>query len=246
MNEMDLKALEVATQTYAEFDSRKSGLATALGGVMALVMTLQVFSHTVRTISGSGWRVQAALIFLLPVFWLPLKEALFRLLYRDLGPVKALPEAAHEQRRWRWIFAIAVAVVTFQTLVLLGFVGGFAEVLRHPETAAQLPSRLPSLWTSWLWVAAVPWLYLLLAPWWIKGVEEARAYLVLVGQGLILIAFSFNQVGANLSHATRAWLLPCFLVIQVGVFVWAILTIKRGVQEHLGYLALLRSLPRES
>lgn len=246
MSGIDLEKLEALTHDYAEFDSRKSGLATALGGAMALLMTLHVFSHATRTLLGPWWRLQAILIFLMPLLWLPLKQLLFHWLYRGLGPVKALQDAAHEQRKWRWIFAIALILMTFQTLALLGFVSGYASVLQRPEVIQQLPARLPSLWMSWLWVAALPWLYLLLAPWWIKGVEEARAYLVLVGQGVIWIAFGFNQVGANIDRATRGWMLPVFLGIQLGVFVWALRTIRRGWKEHREYLAILQALPRES
>jgi len=246
MSDIDFQKLEAATLDYADFDSRKSGLATALGGVMALIMTLHVFSHSMRLLFGPWWRVQAVLIFLMPLLWLPLKQLLFQLLYRGLGPVKALPEVAHEQMKWRWIFVIAMVLMSFQTLVLLGFVNGYAGVLRHPESIGQLPTRLPSLWTTWLWVASLPWLYLLVAPWWIKGVEEARAYLVLVGQGVIWIAFSFNQEGANVSKAAKGWMVSVFLAIQLGVFLWALRTIKRGWGEHRAYKTLLLSLkPKE-
>jgi hypothetical protein len=246
MSDIDIRHLEALTHNYAEFDSRKSGLATALGGVMALLMTLQVFSHSMRMLLGPWWHLQAALIFFMPLLWLPLKQLLFHLLYRGLGPVKAIPDLAYEQAKWRWIFAIALLLMTFQTLVLLGFVSGYANVLRHPETISQLPARIPSVWMSWMWVATLPWLYLLVAPWWIKGVEEARAYLVLVGQGIIWIAFSFNTEGANVSRATRGWLVPAFMAIQLGVFLWALRTINRGCREHRAYKSLLLSLtPKE-
>jgi len=242
----DLEILESLTRDYAAFQARKSGLATALGGFMALLMTLQVISHQVRTFSESLWRLQAALVFLMPVLWLPLKEWLFRYLYRDLGPVKALPDLTLERRKWQWLFLVAMVLMSFQTMALLGFVSGYIGVLRYPETIKNLPSQLPSIWMAWLWVAAMPWLYLLAAPWWIRGVEEAQAYLVLVGQSVIWIAFSFNREGANVTAATKAWLLPLFLVIQVAVFAWAIRTIRRGWQEHREYLALLKAPPGES
>jgi hypothetical protein len=242
MREIDTQRLEALTHGYAEFDSRKSGLATALGGLMAMIMTLHLVSHSVRMLAGSWWPIQAVLIFLMPLLWLPLKQALFRLLYRGLGPVKAIQEVAHEQLKWRWIFMTALVLMAFQTMALLGFVEGYANVLHHPETIPQLPAKLPAVWMSWLWVAVLPWLYLLLAPWWIKGVGEARAYLVLVGQGVIWIAFSFNQEGANVSRAAKAWMVPVFIVIQVGVFIWAVLTIQRGWREHREYQALLRSI----
>src|SRR5664279_4752203 len=89
MSDIDFQKLETFTQDYADFDSRKSGLATALGGVMALIMTLHVFSHSMRLLLGPWWRLQAVLIFLMPLLWLPLKQLLFHLLYRSMGPVKA-------------------------------------------------------------------------------------------------------------------------------------------------------------
>ena len=77
--------------------------------------------------------------------------------------------------------------------------------------------------------------------------EEARAYLVLVGQGVIWIAFSFNQEGANVSHAAKGWMVPVFMAIQLGVFLWALRTIQRGWGEHCAYKSLLLSLiPKEA
>lgn len=246
MSDIDIQRLEALTHDYAEFDSRKSGLATALGGVMALITTLHVISPSMRMLAGPWWRVQATLIFLIPLLWIPLKQLLFHLLYRGLGPVKAIPDLAYEQTKWRWTFTIALLLMTFQTLALLGFVSGYANVLRHPETISQLPARVPSVWMSWMWVATLPWLYLLVAPWWIKGVEEAKAYVVLTGQGIIWIAFSFNTEGANVSRMTKAWMVPAFLVIQLAVVIWAVLTIKRGWREHRAYKTLLVSLtPKE-
>ena len=245
MSDIDFQKLEAFTQDYADFDSRKSGLATALGGVMAMLMCLNLI-HPIRVLAGSWWHVQAALIFLMPLLWLPLKQLLFPLLYRELGPVKANPDVTQEQVKWRWIFSIALFLMTFQTLALLGFIRGYAGVLGHPETASLLPARLPALWLSWLWVATLPWLYLLAAPWWIKGVEEARAYLVLVGQGVVFIAFSFIHEGANVSRMVKAWMVPVFWLIQLGVFLWALRTIQRGWREHCAYKTLLLSLiPKE-
>ncbi len=183
MSGVDIQRLEALTHNYAEFDSRKSGLATALGGVMALIVGLNLI-HPIRVLAGPWWHIQAALVFLMPVLWLPLKQILFRRLYRGLGPVKAIPDLAQERAKWRWSFSIAMVLMTFQTLALLGFVSGFAGVLRQPETIRLLSTRLPGVWQSWLWVAALPWLYLVLAPWWIKGVEEARAYLISLGPKL--------------------------------------------------------------
>jgi hypothetical protein len=245
MNGIDIQRLEALTHDYAEFDSWKSGLATALGGGMALVMSLHLI-HPIRGLAGPWWHLQAALVFLMPVLWLPLKQVLFHQLYRGLGPVKAVQNLAHEQKKWRWIFMIAMVLMTFQTLTLLGFVNGFIGVLLRPDSLQQLPARLPSVWSTWLWVTTLPWLYLLLAPWWIKGVEEARAYLVLVGQGSIWIALSFLQEGANVGRGNKGWVVRIFLTIQVGVIVWAIRTIRRGWREHREYSQLLLSLaPKE-
>lgn len=245
MSGINIQRLEVLTHDYAEFDSRKGGLATALGGVMAILVGLNLI-HPVRSLAGSGWHVQATLVFLMPVLWLPLKQILFHRLYRELGPVKAIPDVRHEEAKWRWLFSIALVLMTFQTLALFGFVSGYAGVLSHPETIHLLPTRLPAVWMTWLWVAALPWLYLLLAPWWIKGVEEARAYLVLVSQGAVFILFSFIHEGANVSRGTRAWMIPAFLLIQLGVVVWSIRTIRRGWREHREYQALLRALSQEA
>ena len=44
MTTPDLKALEALTRDYAAFQSRKSGLATALGGLMAIVLVLAAMS----------------------------------------------------------------------------------------------------------------------------------------------------------------------------------------------------------
>lgn len=245
MTTPDLQTLEALTQDYAEFDSRKSGLATALGGALALLVGLHLF-HPVRVLAGPWWKIQATVVFLAPVLWLPLKQLLFHRLYRGLGPVKVSPDMAYEQKRWHWLFMTAMALMTFQTLTLLGILRGFLGVLSHPETLQQLPTKLPAVWTTWLWVAALPWLYLTILPWWIKGVEEARAYLVLVGQGLVWIAFSFLQEGVSIGRGGKAWAVWILLAIQAGVIVWAIRTIRRGWKEHREYLALLRALPRES
>jgi hypothetical protein len=241
----NLQTLDALTHDYAAFQSRKSGLATALGGVMALLASLQMF-YPVRHFSGSYWPVQEILVLLTPVLWLPLKEWTFRVLYRGLGPAKALPDVAQERAKWQWIFVIAMVLITFQTLALLGFVGDFARVLHQPEILKQIPVRMSSVWSTWMWVAALPWLYLLVAPWWIRGVEEARAYLVLVGQGVLRIAFDFNVPGADVSRETKQWIIRLFLLFQVGLLAWAIRTIRRGWREHREYLAILRSLPRES
>ena len=44
MTTLDLKALEALTRDYAAFQSRKSGLATALGGLMAIALVLAALS----------------------------------------------------------------------------------------------------------------------------------------------------------------------------------------------------------
>lgn len=245
MTTPDLDALSALTRDYAAFQTRKSGLATALGGAMALLVGLNLF-HPIRVLAGRWWHIQAALVFFMPVIWLPLKQILFHRLYRGLGPVKALDDLDYENKKWQWIFMVALVLMTFQTLALMGFVSGYAGVLSQPETIRLLPARLPGVWQSWLWVAGLPWLYLVLAPWWIKGVEEARAYLVLAGQSSILMLFSFIHEGANINKATKVWIIPVFMLIQLGVFVWGIRTIMHGWREHREYLTLLRSLPRES
>ncbi|MDP2877619.1 MAG: hypothetical protein Q8O00_15630, partial [Holophaga sp.] len=165
-------------------------------------------------------------------------------LYRGLGEVKPIPNAAIERKRWLWIFGIALFLFAFQTIVLLGFVSGYFNILRHPEQLNAL-RKIPLTWQPWLWVATLPWLYLVAVPWCVRGVEEAKTYAVLVGQGVIWIAYAFNREGFNVSEGMKNWLVLMFLGLQVVVLIWAVLTVKRGWREHREYLAILRSLPRE-
>ncbi|WP_291271084.1 hypothetical protein [Geothrix sp.] len=99
----------------------------------------------------------------------------------------------------------------------------------------------------------MPLLYLLPLPWAIRGIEEARVYAVLVGQCILrlvpLFLFRFRASAPSLpqdwglfGHFTAVGLVILILLIQI----WGALSMVRGWKEHREYLAILRSMPRES
>lgn len=247
MTNPELERLDRMTRDYAEFQARKAGLGTALGGLMALVMTLfvaiQPLLHAVGRVV--DWRTVVTVIFLMPLLWLPLKSLLAGLLYGDLGAVRPLPDASYERQKWRWVFGLGLFLLAFQTLALLGFANGLLNFVRHPESLGRIPGSLALKWQPWLWVGGLPLLYLAAAPWGMKGREEARAYAVLVAEGIIWTAYGFSMEGVNVSGSTKGWMLWVFFGIQLGVLVWAGMAIRRGWREHLEYAALLRGLPGE-
>lgn len=237
----DLEALGVITQEYAAFHARKSGLATALGGLMAMTLLIAPMWLDHHSIQIQG-RCLLEYMLLAPFVWLVLKVILGRVLYQGLGTVKAMPDPSYERRRWFWILGLAGFLLAFLSLCLLGFASGFLN-----STAVALAACPPPLWVLWL-----PLLYVVPMPWMIRGAEEARAYAVLVGLCVLWLSSLFL-----LSFGTRSSaLLPReseILMVQIGVvalllavLIWGALAMVRGWKEHREYLALLRSLPTES
>lgn len=240
MTTPDLKALETLTRDYATFQARKSGLATALGGLLALLLFVAPAWMDFYEIRLGGHPLLELLLGV-PFIWLLLKAALGRLLYRDLGPVKATPDGNYERRRWLWFHALALGLLLFQALLLLGFASGN---LRGGVANSCRPAPF--------WVLGLPLCYLLPTPWMIRGIEEARAYTVLVGLCLLwltsLLLFSFVPPnGPQLQVPGASLALPLlFLGSMLCVLAWAALALVRGWKEHRQYLALMRSLPREA
>lgn len=244
MNPAELAKLETLTRNYGTFQARKSGLGTALGGVMAMLMVLHMtVPHLfVRWVD---WRLVAGVVFLMPLLWLPLRLSIGRWLYRRLGRVTVLPDEGSERERWYWIFGIALFLMAFQTLALFGFAKGLLGFLKHPEAFGQVSPLLVLKLEPWVWVASLPWIYMVGALVSVRGKEEGRAYAVLVGQGVIWIAFAFNVEGVNVGRPAKEILVFVFLALQVGVFFWALLSMRRGWLEHREYLRMLRGLPSE-
>ena len=166
----ELVKLEALTKDYAAFQARKSGLATALGGLMALLLVAVPMNLNFQ------WK-QVTFFLFTPFLWLLLKHLLGRWLYRGLGEVKATPDLRAERLRWLWVFGIALFLMAFQGAVLIGFTAG---ILGVPVNPSREVSAFLALFPG-PWVLGLPLLYLLAAPWWIRGVEEARVYAVLVG-----------------------------------------------------------------
>lgn len=237
MTTPDLKALESMTRDYAAFQARKSGLATALGGFAAVLLFLGPALVDYLGIRVWGHFLLEYLL-LVPFAWLIVKETLGRLLYRGLGQVKAIPDPAYERSRWLWIFGTALCLLAFQSLGLLGF----ALNILSPESARC---------TFSLWLLVLPLCYLIPAPWLIRGVEEARAYAVLVGLGLMwltsLFLFSFLAPSeAQRSIPGAPILVPLGLLsFLLALLAWAALAMVRGWKEHREYLAILKNLPKE-
>lgn len=230
MNRALLSELESLTRDYAAFQARKSGLATALGGLMALLLTAIPMHLDFR-----WWWMQ--LILLAPLLWVVLRSLLARWLYRGLGEVKAIPDLRAERLRWRWVFGIAVFIVAFQALALMAFA---ASILGPPEPwrAALVPGPGLMVW---------PFLHLLAAPWAIRGAEEGRAYAVLVGLSAIWLWTML--IGRHLAWRPGPEHLPFSLGTVIGglilallVIAWGALALVRGWREHRQYLALLREV----
>ena len=236
-----LGTLGTLTREYAAFQSRKSGLATALGGLMAILLVLAALSPNLMGADLLHRPLLDCILFV-PFLWLVLKWSGGRLLYRGLGTVKAMPDERCERRRWFWILGLALFLMAYLLIGLYGFMSGF--LIQKPSGAPLYP---PASWVLWL-----PLLYLLPMPWVIRGVEEARVYAVLVGQCMIWLAplflFAFgartppHQVWTMAGHLSMTAFLILILLIQI----WGALALVRGWKEHREYLALLRALPRES
>lgn len=240
MSTPELHDLAALTREYAAFQSRKSGLGTALGGLLALLLFVApawIDFYEIRL----GGHPLLELLLGVPFLWLLLKAALGRFLYRELGPVKASPDGMYERRLWIWFHILALGLLLFQALLLLGFASG------NLSGGGANPCRPASFW-----MLGLPLCYLLPTPWVIRGTEEARTYTVLVGLCLLwltsLLLFSFvSPGGPQLPVPGASVVLPLlFLGSMLCVLAWAALAMLRGWKEHREYLALLRSLPREA
>jgi hypothetical protein len=241
MTTPELEALGALTREYAAFQSRKSGLATALGGLMALLLVLAALSPNLMD-AALQKRTLLACVLSIPFLWLLLKWLGGLLLYRGLGTVKAMPDERYERRRWFWILGLALGLLAYLMLGLYGFMNGF---LIQKQICAPLGPP-PS------WVLLPPLLYLLPMPWVIRGLEEARVYVVLVAQCIIWLVPQFLFAFGPASPPRQGWTLVghlsmiAFLVIILLILAWGALAMVRGWKEHREYLALLRSLPLES
>ncbi|HJW73687.1 MAG TPA: hypothetical protein VJ486_12735, partial [Geothrix sp.] len=183
MTTANLKALEALTRDFATFQTRKSGLATALGGLLAMLLVLAALSPNYMGASLAD-RLLVEYLVWVPFLWLALKGIGNRLLYRDLGMVKALPDAAYQRRLWLWVLGLALFLIVVLLAALHAFASGF---LRGNPPQARLRPFSP-------WILMMPALYLLPMPWLIRGIEEARVYAVLVGQCILWLIpiFLFN------------------------------------------------------
>lgn len=241
MTTPDLESLGALTRDYATFQARKSGLATALGGLMAVLFLTAPMYVDVLGIRVMG-RYLLEYLLLAPFIWLALKTFLGHALYRDLGDVKAIPDAAYERRRWLWILGIALFIGVFLVLCILGFASGFL----HASPAGACVT-MPSMGALWL-----PLLYLAPMPWMIRGIEEARAYAVLVGECMLWFLASFLAFWSTRAHRqpsmeTAPTVAQTVLVLLLlAILIWSALAMVRGWKEHREYLIILRALPQES
>lgn len=240
MTTPDLEALGALTRDYAAFQARKSGLATALGGLMGIVLVLAALSPSFMGAHAMDRLIVEYLVWV-PILWLVLKEALSRMLYRGLGTVKASPDGDYERKRWFWILGLAVFLIAVLLTAIYAFASGFLQA-NQPRAALCPPP---------LWILLMPLVYLLPMPWTVRGFEEARVYLVLVGQCILwlvpLFLFSFRPQAPPLpsgwglfGNLTGIGLVALVELVQI----WGALAMIRGWKEHREYLAILRSLPR--
>lgn len=238
----DLEALAALTRDYAAFQARKSGLATALGGLLAVVLVIAALSPNFMGAQVLDHLFIEYLVWV-PFLWLALKGVFGRALYRGLGTVKASPDGAYERQRWFWILGLALFLITVLLAALYAFTSGFLQA-NQPRAALFPPP---------MWILLMPFLYLLPMPWVIRGIEEARAYAVLVGQCILwlipLFLFSFGPPAPPLK---TGWGLfgdvtgIGLLVLIYLVLIWGALAMVRGWKEHREYLAILRAVPREA
>ncbi|MDE3032295.1 MAG: hypothetical protein KGI56_01400 [Acidobacteriota bacterium] len=84
MTTPDLDTLAALTRDYAAFQTRKSGLATALGGLMAILLAMTAFSPAFMG-ARLGHRLLLEYLVWTPLLWLLLKGLLARALYRGAG-----------------------------------------------------------------------------------------------------------------------------------------------------------------
>lgn len=242
MSTPDLQALETLTRDYAAFQSRKSGLATALGGLMALLEVVAIMYAGGPLIPRNTW---IWIMCAMPIVWLAVKPLLEGWLYRGLEKVKPMPDVRQERRRWLWIFALALFLLAFQTFFIVGFLRWNLECAQSPETLKQLPGIMAQIWHPWLMTLGLPLLYLVAGPLGIRGSEEARAYAVLTIQALFFSLEVFGAHGVWLYGTINCISAMAFFLLQIAMLAWAALAMVRGWKEHREYLAILRGLPKE-
>ena len=242
MTTPDLDALGTLTRDYAAFQARKSGLATVLGGLMAVILVVAALSPNFMGAQVSD-RLLIEYLVWAPFLWLALKWGCSRVLYRGLGAVKPSADAAYERRRWFWILGLALFLLAVLVAALYAFASGFLQA-SHSRAALCPPP---------MWVLMMPFLYLLPMPWTIRGIEEARVYTILVGQCILwLIPFFLFSFGPANPPLRSGWGLfgdvtgICLVILFELIQIWGALAMVRGWKEHRQYLAILRSLPRES
>lgn len=242
MTPPDLETLAALTRDYAAFQARKSGLATTLGGFMAILLVLAALSPNFMGASALG-HLNVEYLVWVPLAWLALKWSLGRVLYRGFGSVKATTDGAYERRRWFWILGLALFLMAVQLTALYAFAVGFLQA--NPPRAALCPPPM--------WVLLMPLVYLSPMPWAVRGIEEARVYAVLVGQCVLwlipMFLFSFGPATPPIpsgwgmfGNLTGISLVVLFELIQV----WGALAMVRGWREHREYLALLRAVPGDA
>ena len=241
MTAPELDALRALTRDYASFQARKSGLATALGGLMAIILVFAALSPNFMGAHVAGRLVIEYLVWV-PFLWLALKWGFGRVLYRGLGYVKPSPDAAYERRRWFWILGLALFLLAVLLAALYSFTSGFLQA-NQPRAALCFPP---------MWVLVMPLCYLLPMPWAVRGIEEARVYAVLVAQCILWLIspflFSFGPSNPPLhlgwgifGDIAGVGLVLLILLVQI----WGALAMVRGWKEHRQYLGILRALPRE-
>lgn len=244
MTDPELSRLETLTRDYAAFQARKSGLVTTLGGLLVCLMFWVVLMPTVFGVKVMQ-RPALEVFLLLPFLWLVLKAGLARLLYRGLGTVKPQPDPGYERRLSRWTFGLALFLMAFLIVAIYGFVSGV--LLSANPVVGKLPVDHP-LFHPWAWLIWLPLAYLIPVPWAIRGVEEARAYAVLVGQCMLWLTpvflFSFVAPGCpEVPFAVNVALATATVALPIGLLAWAALALIRGWKEHREYLEMLRALP---
>lgn len=239
MNAVELSKLEALTKDYAAFQARKSGLATALGGLMAM----GAFAVSMKVIGEGRPQGIAWALFFPPILWVGIRPVLERWLYRGLGQVKAVPDLRHERMRWHWILGLALFLLAFQAFCMLGSLRGILEVVRHSNTLPDAIARMEVCWQPWLGVMALPLVYLGLAPLAIRGLNGARVYAVLVIQSLIFLKQFLAWHGLYVLSGSWGMDVCLHLGLQFAVLVWAIFAMAGGWREHREYLAMLRNLP---
>lgn len=226
---LELKHLDEVTREVADFQARRGGMVTVLGAVMSLAMAGYALSPTVRLSLAAyfPWPLAAGGVFFIPLAWVFLGRMLESRLYGGIGKVQAVADPELDRPRQAWAFGFALALLIFQTLVLLKVARG--EMAPISRSTGEHP---------WLWTSAMPVLYLLAVPLVVKGREMARAYAVLVIQACFWTICSFNRQPLSPPWLGKVWELG-LIAFQALAMGWALLAIRRGWKEHRGYLGLM-------